>query len=184
MSSRRFCDICDTQITVNNDLGRCEDCHNYGIDYHATCLTTIYDKKYCSTHKVRAKNRSVIAEYLKKIWDDIGLPGVVNPKTGYVTADFGPLSLRIDSEFDGETKNLNEITIVVEGLAASKMRKFNASLHDHTKVVKDLRQSIVRSLRSSKSAIAIQQKKLRTKLTEIDALVSTLTAKSNEIDLS
>jgi hypothetical protein len=108
------------------------------------------------------------------MWDDVGFTGAVNDE-GYVSAKVGPLDINIKPEYDKNEENLTKLTLVVEGLA-EKERKFAANIHSHDDVVKQLQGAIVRSLRSTKSSITIQKKKMDEKVADLDVIIEQVMA--------
>lgn len=173
MSNKTYCDGCEKEIeNVGYSAPRCAEC-SYGHDYHAACLKTIYGKNYCPEHVRRQENDQVIRTYMQKMWGDVGFPGEVSEHNGAIKSDIGPLKMVIEPEYNRDSDHLNSVNLVVKGLTATP-RKFKINLHTHDDVVQKLKSAVVRSLRSSKSAITIQQKDLTKRVTQIDEIVTKL----------
>jgi hypothetical protein len=172
-----FCDGCDKEIanttTSYNQHFKCVECRDYNSHYHDSCLSLIYDKKYCPTHMVRAKNDQLIREYVKEMWGAVGFPGTISD-SGKIGATIGPLEISIEPVYDKDAANLSVIELQIEGLAETKIRKITANLHVHDQVVKQLQNAIVRSLRSTKSSITINKKHLDEKVAKIDSIINNL----------
>ena len=137
---------------------------------HPRCLQTVYGKKYCSTHVVRAKNDTLIREYVKSMWADVGFQGDIG-ESGVINSTVGPLTLQIEPTYDRDSSNLTEVVLQIQGLA-DKTRKIRANLHDHITAVKSLKGAVVRSLRSKKSALTVQRKGIEERMAGLDGTIN------------
>lgn len=178
MASKTYCDSCNKIIT--NSSAECSECDHYGTDYHQSCLKKVYDKSYCPKHVVRAENGQIIRAYINKMWADVGFEGLIDDHNGTISSQIGPLAIKIETIYDKDDENLNYVTLEVVGLA-NNIRKFKANLHTHENVVAQLKSAIVRSLRSKKSVLAVQQKRLMEDTARLDEIINSLLTSLNGV---
>lgn len=173
---KHFCDGCDKELAVQNYWEKVRCSQNTHGEYHKECLVLVFGQLYCKVHSVRAENRKLIADYVAKVWADMGYAGTVNDNDGIVTAQVGPLNMKIEPKYEAEAISLTSVDLEVRGLT-SKVKTFKASLCDHETVVKQLQGAIVRSLRSTKSSITQKKKQMDEDVAKMDMLIAELMAK-------
>lgn len=173
---KNFCDGCEKEMTSGNywDRNRCAY-GNHG-EFHKECLTEVFGEKYCKVHSIRAENKKTIAEYVAKVWADMGYAGSVNDKNGHVAAQVGPLGMDIEPQFNEDATSLTHVDLQVRGLT-QRVKVFRASLCEHDTIVKQLQGAIVRSLRSTKSSITQKKKEMDENVAKIDVLIGELMGK-------
>jgi hypothetical protein len=101
------------------------------------------------------KSEQIINEYIAKLCKDVGLAGSnYTTNNGNSTFDLKLCDLRLTIRarliFD-ESKTMTGIKYSIDGLS-SKTKVVTASVHDHDAAVKQIRKSLLASLRSTKSA--------------------------------
>jgi len=179
MATKIFCDVCNKEIanysTYSHD-GHCNECGMYGQkNYHKECLIEIeLGRRVCSEHEQRYQNDKMISNYVKKLWNDIGFDGTAN--TRGMNATIGPINLSISLKYDHDAKSLSSILLEVNGLAQGT-REFSANLFDHKATVQQIRSAVIRSLRSTKSSISIEKKRLDERISKIDNVINGLKLK-------
>jgi hypothetical protein len=193
------CDKCKGVVQDNMQV-ECVDCSRK--HYHVDCVNkdkkedyyAYHRKYYCDEHfrqrEAKKETEQVITSYAEDFWKSVGLE-TTNAGDRALRIDlFGKrLDINVEPVFAEDNETLAAIKHKVKGLVKNdRERVFEVAIHSHDEGIKQIKQSLLGSLRSQKSALTAtynQQLKYRqeeldgysTKLKELDEMMQKVSQK-------